>query len=1200
MPLKPMLTLRLTQHAESQADRYRVEVTLEANGDRLTANADFELKVNTQDQEKIRWYLEDFLEYPQDPAPKIAANIEQRMTEIGVELFEKVFHANDDTRQVWEKVRHHISDTRVEIVTGVRDAAAIPWELIRDPQSDMPLALGASAFVRTTPQAVHSTQIPQTADGKIRILLVICRPKGDSDVPFRSVAIKLIKAFTDSASEVFQIDVLRPPKFARLDCVLRQAKAAGQPYHIVHFDGHGIHEDLNAKAQNKPPRRLRGYLVFENPDYQDKRELVRGDRLGQLLTETGVSLLVLNACRSAYVEAPTEPGKTLANSQTSAYGSLAQELMEAGVAGVVAMRYTVYVVTAAQFVAELYAALAQGQALSEAVNWGRQQLYAQPLREIAYQPQPLQDWLVPVVYEAAPVALLPKSAGIPKPTFNPSQSEAVLGRGRLDGQLPQHPDTGFLGRDETLLALDRAFDTQSIVVLQAYAGSGKTSTVAEFGRWYALTGGVEGLVLFTSFERYMPLARLLDKIGQVFGDALEAAGVHWLALSDEERRDIALQLLRQVSVLWIWDNVEPVAGFPAGTESAWSSAEQEELVDFLRDAQQTQAKFLLTSRRNEQGWLGNLPHRITVPPMPMRERVQLARAVAEKYGHQLTQVEDWRPLLRYSQGNPMTITAVVGQALRNEFRTREQIEEFVFQLRSGEAKIDDDQSEGRSKSLGASLSYGFEHAFTEEERQQLALLYFFQGFVNVGALCLMGLPEAEWCVPTVRGLTFEAGIALLDRAAEVGLLTRVVENCYRIHPVLPWYFKKLFDQYYLPDEGNNPTLASRAYVEAIGVLANYSNNQYDDGNRDLVILLNLEEANLLYARQLAQTNGWWLALMKTVQGLRTLYEHTGRRLEWARLVEEIIPHFVDPATDGSLPGREEEWALLTEYRVELAREGQQWTEAERLHRARMEWARQQSSSALAAPLEALDSTQRKTIRTLSGLFHELGQILREQGRSECVAAYEKAFTLLKRIGEKAGAAVCALNLGHAYTQIPTIRNLEKAEQWYQRSLELRDRQDRLGRSKCLTELGRVAHERFQQAQTTREPEEELRQHLNEALHCSAQALNLLPQNAVKDLAVAHNQIGNICRSAGDLDRAFLNYRETIRYEEAQGNLYGAANTRFNIALVLAQASRFDEALLYAQAALCNFKTFGDRAAADIQDTEQLIRLIEQSLKPREG
>jgi tetratricopeptide (TPR) repeat protein len=1188
-----MLTLTLTQHAESQRDRYCVEVTLEGNGDHLTANAHFDLNVNLQYQEKIRWYLEDFLEYPQDPAPIIAANIEQRMTEIGLELFEKVFHANDDTRQVWEKVRHHISDTRVEIVTGVRDAAAIPWELIRDPQSEMPLALGASAFVRTTPQGVQRSQIAQTVDGKIRILLVICRPGGGNDVPFRSVAIKLIKGLTDSASEVFQLDVLRPPTYSQLECVLRQAKAAGQPYHIVHFDGHGIHEDLNAKDQKKPPRRLRGYLVFENPDYQDKRELVRGDTLGELLTETGVSLLVLNACRSAYVEAPTEPGKTLANSQTSAYGSLAQEVMEAGVPGVVAMRYTVYVVTAAQFVAELYAALAQGQALSQAVNWGRQQLYAQPLREIAYQPQPLQDWLVPMVYEAAPVALLPE------PTFNPSQGEAVLVRGRLDGQLPKQPDAGFLGRDETLLALDRAFDTQSIVLLHAYAGSGKTSSSAEFGRWYALTGGVEGRVLFTSFERYMPLARVLDKIGQVFGAALEAAGVHWLALSDEERRDKALEVLRQVSVLWIWDNVEPVAGFPAGKESAWSSAEQQELVDFLRKAQQTQAKFLLTSRRDEQGWLGDLPHRITVPPMPMRERVELARAVAEKYGHQLTEVEDWRPLLRYSQGNPMTITAVVGQALRNGFRTRQQIEEFVFQLRSGEAEIDDDESEGRSKSLGASLSYGFEHAFSEEELQKLALLYFFQGFVNVGALCLMGLPEADWCLPTVRSLTFEAGIDLLDRTAEVGLLTKLTENYYNIHPALPWYFKKLFDQYYPPDE-NNPTLASRAFVEAIGVLGNYSNNQYEKGNRDTIAPLHLEEANLLYARQLAKINGWWLALTSTMQGLRTLYEYTGRRWEWARLVEEIVPDFFEPATDSPLPGREEEWALLAEYRVQFARERHQWAEAERLHLARIEWARQQASSALAAPPETWNSTQCKAIRTLSSSLHELGQILREQGKPECVAAYEKALALLKQVGDKAGAAICALNLGHASTQIPAIRNLEEAEQLYKQSLQLRDQRDWLGRSKCLIELGRVAHERFQESRTARQPEEELRRHLNNAVQFFHQAINFFPQNAVNHLAVAHNQLGNICRSAGDFDRAFLNYCEAIRYEEAQGNLYGAAQDRFNIALIRVQASRFDEALLYAQTALSNFETFGDRAAVDIQDAQQLIRLIEQSLKARGG
>jgi hypothetical protein len=43
-----------------------------------------------------------------------------------------------------------------------------------------------------------------------------------------------------------------------------------------------------------------------------------------------------------------------------------------------------------------------------------------------------------------------------------------------------------------------------------------------------------------------------------------------------------------------------------------------------------------------------------------------------------------------------------------------------------------------------------------------------------------------------------------------------------------------------------------------------------------------------------------------MQGLRVLYEHTGRAVEWRRLVEELIPELTDPATGGPLPGREEQ------------------------------------------------------------------------------------------------------------------------------------------------------------------------------------------------------------------------------------------------------------------------------------------------------
>lgn len=194
-------------------------------------------------------------------------------------------------------------------------------------------------------------------------------------------------------------------------------------------------------------------------------------------------------------------------------------------------------------------------------------------------------------------------------------------------------------------------------------------------------------------------------------------------------------------------------------------------------------------------------------------------------------------------------------------------------------------------------------------------------------------------------------------------------------------------------------------------------------------------------------------------------------------------------------------------------------------------------------------------------LHERGQIYREQGKPNCLELYEEAFRLLEPIGDEAGAAVYALNTGHAYSQVPTIRDLSKAEQWYKHSLQLRAQHDFLGRGKCLTELGRIAHEYFHEGRSFGHAEAKLSHYLNQSIQFFNQALNLLPQNAITALVIAHNQLGNVCRSAGDFDRAFLNYREAIRYQEAQGDLYDAANTRFNIALIRAQARRFDEAIV---------------------------------------
>jgi hypothetical protein len=803
-----MLTLRLTQSTIA-SNRYRVEAALE--GDELPrqiATAEFDFTITSQDREDVRWYLEDYLEHAADPAPKIAARIEGRMAELGAELFMKVFHTSDDARDLWATLHDRLADTRVEVLTGVHEPAALPWELLRDPSTQVPLALRVQAFVRTAHHGTQRLRLAQAGSGPIRILLVICRPGGGDDVPFRSVAGQLIRGLGQNASESVEFEVLRPPTFADLGQALRKARAQGRPYHAVHFDGHGIYDDLNAIYANRPPTRRRGYLVFENAALRDNQEFVHGALFGETLAEAGVALLVLNACQSAHAEAPSAPQQVDPEPSVSAkgqrpgtraraFGSLAQEVVDAGVTGVVAMRYNVYVVTAAQFVADLYEALASGLTLGEAVTRGRKQLHDAPLREIAYAPRPLQDWTVPIVHETVPITLFPERAqGAEALHLTLKPGETAFAHGDLDARLPAPPDAGFFGRDETLLALDRAFDAQQIVLLQAYAGSGKTATAAEFARWYALTGGIEGPVLFTSFEQYRPLARVVDQVGDRFGGALERSGMHWLALSDAQRCEVALQQLSQIPVLWIWDNVEPIAGFPAGTASAWRPAEQKELAEFLQAASQTKAKLLLTSRRDERGWLGDLPARITIPPMPMPERVQQALALAHQRGRQLTEVEHWRPLLRFTGGNPLTITVLVRQALHDGLETKAQVEAFVGRLQAGESRFQDEASQGRSKSLGASLKYGFENTFNEVERKHLALLHLFQGFVDVEALRCMGSADKEWCVPAVRGLTREAGMAPPDRAAEVGLLTSRGGGVYKVHPALPWFFKGLFDSYY--------------------------------------------------------------------------------------------------------------------------------------------------------------------------------------------------------------------------------------------------------------------------------------------------------------------------------------------------------------------------------------------------------------------
>lgn len=337
-----------------------------------------------------------------------------------------------------------------------------------------------------------------------------------------------------------------------------------------------------------------------------------------------------------------------------------------------------------------------------------------------------------------------------------------------------------------------------------------------------------------------------------------------------------LQGLREVPSLWVWDDLE-------------QAEDRDFLIELLRDLAETRCKVLLVSRSGED-WLGSLPCRIALPPMPMEECGELTIRIAARHGLAVTELLSFGPLLKFAQGNPLTLSSLLEQALREGRRSREEVEAFLAGLRLEEGS-----------GLLGSLSQGYERAFGEEDRRRLALLHLFREHVDLNVLCWMGRPEAPWCLAPIQDLGHGTWAALFDRAVEAGLLAARGGGVYVVHPALPLFFRDLFESRW---KGAELSVA-RAFTESMAGLGSFCHRELQAGNRGAAAALLAQEANLLQARTLARDHGWWRALVHSMQGLEALYTRTGRQEEWKRLVRETVPELVDPVTEEPLPGREE-------------------------------------------------------------------------------------------------------------------------------------------------------------------------------------------------------------------------------------------------------------------------------------------------------
>jgi hypothetical protein len=421
----------------------------------------FEGPLTVADHVELRWYLEDYLQFPYGAERYRAAQVEQKMDQWGEALFAQVFAkltTDPDPRAFYqEAVRTGLEECELCIVSDDHVFLNIPWELMRDPTPGRGyLAPMLAGFYRQRVHQKIEEPVALLPTQPFRVLLVIARPYGERDVPLGTIARPMTEALRSLRPRI-ELEVLRPATFDELQ---KRLNANRGSYNLVHFDGHGVFAaPVSGPLPQFSSKAEFGHLAFEKED--GSADIVNSQELGQALATCKVPLFVLNACQSAQ-EGKADP-----------FGSVASQLLAVGARAVVAMSYSVYATTASRFIKRFYESLAQHNTFAEAVAAARLKLFTDAAHDSVGGEVELRDWMVPVLYQQEQ-RFVPVS-----PEAGTRESEAAGSNNAFEQANTVCPARmfGFIGRDYDILRIERALrdDDDPWVVLSGIGGVGKTA-----------------------------------------------------------------------------------------------------------------------------------------------------------------------------------------------------------------------------------------------------------------------------------------------------------------------------------------------------------------------------------------------------------------------------------------------------------------------------------------------------------------------------------------------------------------------------------------------------------------------------------------------------------------------------------------------------------------------------------------------------
>jgi hypothetical protein len=228
----------------------------------------------------IRWYLEEFSTWPTGPDYERAERIEAGLEDWGRALRKSVL-TGEEAARLWQQFVDAPDEGKLLTIDATDPRVLrLPWELLADDGGHI-FARGIG--VRRRLQQATTGQV-QSFELPARVLVIVSRPEGAGFIDPRAVSRPLLDALDELGDRV-AIEFLYPPT---LEALAERLRDKGAPrVHVVHFDGHGVYDAKQGL----------GYLLFETGEHTQDR--VDVNRLGTLLFNCGVPLMVLNACQSA-------------------------------------------------------------------------------------------------------------------------------------------------------------------------------------------------------------------------------------------------------------------------------------------------------------------------------------------------------------------------------------------------------------------------------------------------------------------------------------------------------------------------------------------------------------------------------------------------------------------------------------------------------------------------------------------------------------------------------------------------------------------------------------------------------------------------------------------------------------------------------------------------------------------------------------